>query len=129
MRKILMLLCLSSLLMSHTCNDDDHYYYHDRYPCTEEARAGLNVMVSLNGNPNVSPQGITVTARDGNYIEDLHPYAPGFAHFSGAYERTGNYIITVSKENYETFVSNPIRVERDECHVIPKQISVNLIPE
>ncbi|MFT3794442.1 carboxypeptidase-like regulatory domain-containing protein [Flavobacterium sp.] len=128
MKKILMLLCLSSLLMSHTCTDDDRYYYHD-YPCTEEARAGLNVNVSLNGNPNVSADGITVTARSGNYIEDLFPNIPDTPSFSGAYERAGNYIITVSKQGYETFVSNPVRVERDECHVIPRIISVNLIPE
>lgn len=123
-----MLLCLSSLLMSHTCNDDDRYYYHD-YPCTEEARAALNVNVSLNGNSNVTNAGISVTARDGNYIEDLFPTIPDTPIFSGAYERTGNYIITVSKEGYETYVSNLVRVERDECHVIPRVISVNLIPE
>lgn len=128
MKKILLLLCASVLLMSHTCTDDDGRYWHD-YPCTEEARAGLNVSVSLDGNSNVTAEGIVVTARDGNYIEDLYPNIPDTPNFSGAYERSGNYIITVSKQGFGTFVSNPIRVDRDECHVIPRQIQVNLLPE
>lgn len=125
MKKIAMLLFLAPLLMATTCNDDDHYR---NYPCTLEARAGLNVTVSLNGNPDITADGIAVTARDGNYIEDLFPNIPDTPNFSGAYERPGNYIVTVSKQGYQTYTSSVVRVEADRCHVIPEQLSVNLVP-
>ena len=124
MRKIILLLCFVPLLMAMTCDDD----YNNDIPCTEEARAGLNVSVSLNGDSGVTAEGITVTARDGNYIEDLTPVIPDTPQFAGAYERRGNYIVTVAKEGYQTYVSEYITVAHDRCHVIPKQLSVNLIP-
>lgn len=124
MRKILLLFCLAPLLMAHTCEED----YYDDYPCTVEARAGLNVSVSLGGNANVTFEGITVTARDGNFIEDLMPIFPDTPQFSGVYERAGSYVVTVSKEGYQTYVSDIITVNRDRCHVIPQQLSVDLIP-
>lgn len=126
MRKIIMLFCFAPLLMSSTCEDDDHSDHH--YPCTEEARAGLSVSVTLNGTANVSADGISVTAKDGSYIEDLLPNVPGTPVFSGAYERIGTYTITVTKQGYQTYVSNNITVLRDECHVIPRQLTVNLVP-
>jgi hypothetical protein len=127
MKKLLLLLCLAPLLMANHCEDDDRYY--DDYPCTAEARAALNVNVTLNGSSAITAEGISVTARDGNYIEDLLPVIPDTPTFSGAYERTGNYIITVRKAGYQDYVSNNISVARDRCHVIPRQLTVNLIPE
>lgn len=126
MKKILLLLCLMPLLMAHTCNDDDHFG-DDRFPCTTEARAALNVTVTLDGQTNVSEAGITVIAVDGDFAEELEAFGQQPPVFSGAYERPGRYIITVSKQGYETFISEVIRVERDYCHVVPRQISVNLI--
>lgn len=120
-----MLFCFAPLLMSSTCDDDDHDHHH---PCTEEARAALNVTVTLNGNSNINTDGISVTARDGSYTEDLLPVIPETPTFSGAWERPGNYIITVTKPGYQQYVSNTIAVSRDECHVIPRQLTVDLIP-
>lgn len=126
MRKLLFILFFVPLLMSHTCEDDDHRYRHR--PCTTEARAGLNVAVTLNGNSNITSDGISVTARDGNYIEDLIPNIPDTPVFSGAWERQGHYIITVTKSGYQTYVSNIVTVSHDECHVIPRQLTVDLVP-
>jgi hypothetical protein len=126
MRKIIMLFCFAPILMSHTCEDDDHYRYG--HPCTDEARAGLNVAVTLDGSSNITSDGISVTARDGNYIEDLLVNIPDTPVFSGAYERVGDYTVTVSKQGYQTYVSNTIAVTHDECHVIPRQLTVNLTP-
>lgn len=128
MKKILLLLCFVPMLMAHTCNDDDHFD-DDRYPCTAEARASLNVTVTLNGQADISGDGITVIAVDGDFAEQLEQFGQQPPVFSGAYERPGRYIITVSKEGYETFISGVVRVDRDYCHVVPRQISVNLIPE
>jgi len=126
MRKIFILLFFAPLLMATTCDDDDRY--HPGYPCTEIAVAGLNVTVTLDGNANITSDGITVTARSGNYIEDLVPDFSGAPMFSGAIERTGSYIITANKQGYETFVSQPVNVSSDRCHVIPQQLTVNLLP-
>ena len=127
MRKLLLLLCFAPLLMANHCDNDDRY--DNDYPCTMEARAALNVNVTLNGNSAITTDGITVTARDGNYIEDLLPVIPDTPTFSGAYERAGNYIVTVRKAGYQDYVSNNISVARDRSHVIPRQLTVNLIPE
>lgn len=127
MKKIYLLLCFMPLLMAHTCNDDDRF--DDDRPCTAEARAALHVAVTLNGQTNVSANGITVIAVDGNYAEELEAFGQQPPVFSGAYERPGRYIITVSKSGYQTFISDGIRVDRDDCHVIPRQINVNLVSE
>jgi hypothetical protein len=96
--------------MANHCDNDDRY--DNDYPCTMEARAALNVNVTLNGNSAITTDGITVTARDGNYIEDLLPVIPDTPTFSGAYERAGNYIVTVRKAGYQDYVSNNISVAR-----------------
>ncbi|SCY55608.1 carboxypeptidase-like regulatory domain-containing protein [Flavobacterium caeni] len=126
MRKLLLLFALTPLLMAHTCEDDDYHRHH--HPCTTEARAGINVTVTLNGEAITTPSGIVVTARDGNYIEDLQPIIPDTPTFSGAWERPGLYIVTVSKTGYQTYTSEPLPVHRDECHVIPEHLTINLVP-
>jgi hypothetical protein len=100
--------------MANHCDNDDRY--DNDYPCTMEARAALNVNVTLNGNSAITTDGITVTARD-NYIEDLLPVIPDTPTFSGAYERAGNYIVTVRKA-VTRIMSPTTLVWRDRCHVI-----------
>ena len=123
MKKILLLLCFVPMLMANTCEDD----YYDDYPCTAEARAGINVTVSLNGDLYANFEGVSVTAREGNYISDLFQAMQSSPQFSGVYERAGTYIVTVSKDGYQTYISNPITVTRDPCHVIPRQLAINLM--
>lgn len=125
MKKILLLLCCLPLLTATTCNDDDR---SDGINCTLEARAALNVTVSLgDSSANVS-EGITVVATDGDFSETLQTFIEGDPTFSGAYERTGNYILTVSKEGYQTYTSAAIAVTKDRCHVIPRIVHVTLQP-
>jgi hypothetical protein len=123
-KKIIMLFCLAPLLMANTCDDEDHDHHH---PCTAEARAALNITVTISGEAITSDAGITVTARDGSYIEALETHGQPVL-FSGAYERVGQYTITVTKQGYQDYESAPIVVLRDECHVIPQQLTVDLIP-
>ncbi len=54
---------------------------------------------------------------------------PDVADYAGAFERKGNYIITVTKEGYETFTSEVIKVEADQCHVIGRVVQVMLVEE
>lgn len=97
--------------------------------CTMEARAGLNVYVRLENSTSASPEGITVTAVDGDYSEVLINVNPDRADYAGAFERQGNYFITVTKEGYKTYTSEKITVTADECHVIAKTLQVMLEPE
>lgn len=97
--------------------------------CTQEARAGLNVTIKDAATNNYLGLGTTVLATDGDYSETLQ-YMDGIVPtFAGAWEREGNYILTVSAEGYATYVSETITVTADECHVIPQQVEVLIQPE
>ena len=122
MKKIILLLFCVPLLLASTCEDDDQIF------CTTEAVAALNVSVSLGESSSFATDGITVVATDGNYSETLVVNDATNPVFVGAYERQGNYIITVSKDGYQTYTSEIIPITRDECHVIPEQIHVILVP-
>lgn len=124
MKKILLLLFCFPLLLASTCTNDD---FHEM-PCTDEARAGLNVSVSLGDQNSITSDGVTVIATDGEYTESLVAYNETDPVFSGAYERPGAYTITVSKEGYHTYTSETINVGRERCHVIPRIIHISLQP-
>lgn len=124
MKKILLLLCCLPFLMATTCEDDDP----NQINCTTEARAGLNVSVSLGDQNAITNDGVTVVAIDGDYTEELVAYNENDPVFSGAYERPGHYLITVSKEGYQTYTTEMITVNRDVCHVIPRLLHVSLQP-
>ncbi|MDZ7612767.1 MAG: hypothetical protein U5K51_02825 [Flavobacteriaceae bacterium] len=124
MIKILFFLSFLPLVILSTCEDDDD----NQIMCTEEARAGLNVTVSLGTMSSNTGEGVTVLATDGSYTETLTYYNAQDPIFSGAYERSGNYILTISKEGYQTYTSGVISVTRDECHVIQQKIHVVLLP-
>lgn len=119
----IMIFCSFLLFLSCTFNNADEIQ------CTEEARAGLNITVKNAVTNQVLGNGITVTAKDGNYTETLEFFDANSPVFSGAWERAGTYIVTVSGVGYITFVSGAITVAADECHVIPQQLQVVLQPE
>lgn len=101
----------------------------DEIQCTEEARAGLNITVKNAVTNQILGEGITVKAADGNYTETLEFFNANNPVFSGAWERVGTYIITVSGAGYDTFVSESVTLTSDECHVIPQLLQVSLQPE
>lgn len=70
---------------------------------------------------------MTVVATSGNYSETLQFFDPQNPIFYGAYERAGTYTITVTKAGRQTYVSQPIVVTRDICHVIPQTVMVLLL--
>lgn len=124
MKKIFLFLCLMPLLMANQCNDDDD----NQINCTQEARAGLNVTVVDAVTHAVLTDGVAVFAMDGMYSETLE-LIPGSDVFSGAWEREGNYIVTVMKSGYQTYTSETIKVGADVCHVIPHNLTVQLAPQ
>lgn len=122
MKKLIVLIAFLSL----SCSGDDD---NDEVMCTEEARAGLMVTVKDAMNGTFLTEGVTVTAVDGNYTEELTNVSEFTQEFIGAYERAGNYTITVTKQGYVTQVTLVIEVGEDICHVIGESVLVELQPE
>lgn len=121
-KRLLFLFSLGFLVLSCSGTSEEIF-------CTEEAKAGLNVSVTLAESSSSIPisDGVTVTATDGDYSEVLQFFDSQNPVFYGAYERAGAYIITVTKPGRQTYISQPIVITRDECHVIPKNITVFLL--
>jgi len=122
MKKFTILLLFLSL--SFACsNDDDN---NKLKPCTTEVVAGLEILVTDAQNVPVI-EGITVTATDGDYIEKLEPRAITKV-FTGASERAGTYVITITGDGYEPYTSEAITVEADRCHVVTQKATIKLSP-
>lgn len=123
MKKIFLLLACTPFLIAMTCDDDDEIY------CTQEAKAGLNITVKDAVTDELLSTGVTVIAQDGSYTETLEDFpSDEVSVFIGAWERVGTYVVTVSKEGYQTFTSEPIVVTADVCHVIPQLVTLELQP-
>lgn len=122
MKKIILLLMLSPLLIATSCDNDDN----NQIVCTDQFVYGLNVIIldATTGNPIF--QDVEVKAVDGTYQEILE-LVPGLEYaFVGAGERAGIYTVTITKTGYQTYISSPIVVNRNICHVIPQSLTVNL---
>ncbi len=121
MKKLFLFFLFSTVFFISSCEDND-----DKIFCTDQFVYGLNVIVldASTGNPIF--QDIEVKAVDGTYQEILE-LVPGLEYaFVGAGERAGNYVVTITKAGYQTYTSAPIVLTRDECHVIPQSLTVNL---
>ena len=122
MKKLFLFFLFSTVFFISSCEDND-----DQIFCTDQFVYGLNVIVldASSGNPIF--QDIEVKAVDGMYQEILQ-LVPGLEYaFVGAGERAGNYVVTITKAGYQTYTSAPIVLTRDECHVIPQSLTVNLL--
>jgi len=118
------LILLATLVLASCSLDVDN---PDQIACTQEFVFGLNVTVRDVTDNTILTEGITVTATEGTYLEELTLF-PGFDVFVGAGERAGNYIIEVTSDNYQTYISDTITVEEDICHVIPEVVEILLQP-
>ncbi len=98
--------------------------------CTEEARPALMVALtdSISGANNFT--GVSVVARDGAYADSVaQPTYPGLPYngpVALAYERAGNYTITVRADGYVPWVRTAVAVTRDQCHVVTVGITARL---
>ncbi|WP_157358362.1 hypothetical protein [Winogradskyella sp. J14-2] len=114
-----------TLLVLLSCNSDDP----NPQNCTEVYVFGLNITFKDANTQAIITDGITVTAKDGSYQEQLTRIEDS-DYFLGAGEREGTYIIEVTSNNYQTFISNPILVDKteDNCHVITRILEFQLTP-
>jgi hypothetical protein len=122
MKKLFLFFLFTTVFFISSCEDNDD----NQIFCTDQFVYGLNVIVldASTGNPIF--QDIEVKAVDGTYLEILELVPSSEYAFVGAGERAGTYVVTITKAGYQTYTSAPIVVTRDECHVIPQSLTVNL---
>ena len=117
----------SLVFLMLSCNSDDDN--SNSVYCTEIFVYGLSVTVKNAVTDAIITEGITVTAREGSYEEQLMRIENS-DYFMGAGEREGSYIIEITSDDYQTFTSNTIVVEKteDDCHVITEELEFVLQP-
>ncbi len=93
--------------------------------CTAIAVFGINLEVRGAGGAPAA-QGAIGVAREGAFVDTL--LVLDELRMAGAVERAGTYELEVSKPGHETWSATNVTVTEDECHVIPVQLDVNLIP-
>ena len=111
-----------ALFMFTQCNEDKEPIF-----CTEEFVYGLNVTVKDANTSLFITENITIIARDGEYEEQLMTLE-GNDNFLGAGERPGSYVLEITAEGYDSYTSEIIQVDSDECHVIPETVEIILQP-
>ena len=68
-----------------------------------------------------------VLAVDGSFTEELRAFGSASdCTYSGPTERAGVYDVRASRAGYEASGTTGVRVTRDECHVIPVRVTVQL---
>lgn len=107
-QKIILFVFLLSIFLG--CNDLNDDSFH----CTTEYVYGLNITLIDKETKAEITKDVKVTIQDGDYEEVLQGES---SLFYGAGERAGTYIVTVTSDNYKTFISDPITVTEDACHV------------
>ncbi|MEI6020729.1 MAG: hypothetical protein WCR21_06335 [Bacteroidota bacterium] len=96
--------------------------------CTQEARAGLNIIVKDSQSNLFLHDSLSIIAGSGTYTESLENFPGSPPTFSGAWEREGTYTVSIKRPRYQSFVTSPIVVTKDECHVIPLTQTISLVP-
>jgi hypothetical protein len=97
--------------------------------CTPSIEPAITVTVS--DAQTGTPLEATIIVKDGNFQEELKLWgvtAAGQIIYGGAFERPGVYTVRTSRDGYETFVIEEVKVAKDECHVITRKIKVALKP-
>ena len=97
--------------------------------CTPSIEPGITVKVF--DAQTQKPLQAVVTIQDGGFQEQLAPtetLTTGQIIYGGAFERPGNYTLTITHAGYQKAVMQAIEVTKDECHVITRKLEVRLQP-
>jgi hypothetical protein len=98
----------------------------DGVVCTAIAVDAIVVTV-VDGASNQRICDASVTAVEGSFSEVLRPFPAGTeCTYSGPTERAGLYEVRVARAGYAPSTTSNVRVNRDECHVIPVRLTVTL---
>jgi hypothetical protein len=87
--------------------------------------------VSVSDAQTGVPLKATILVKDGEFQEELKLKgitATGQVIYGGAFERPGVYTVKASKDGYETSTLKDIKVTRDQCHVVTRNLKFNLKP-
>lgn len=103
---------ISFILLFNSCEENND----EIIICTLNYVYGLHINLVEKTTNNSITGTVNVVAKDGDYEEILENANPNDSFF-GAGERKGTYVITITSNNYKTYISEPIVVTGDECHV------------
>jgi hypothetical protein len=100
--------------------------------CTMDYRAGMAIRVFDLWSGRPAADSAVAWAEAGSYRDSLQVTASdertGQARvLSGAYERPGEYTVTITRPGYQTW-QQPVTVRRAPCHVVTAQVRANLVP-
>lgn len=114
-----------TLYISNVVNSED-------VACTTEVLSGLNISIVDSSTQNAAACGVTVTATDGDFSESADNTDVGCddsAFISMLDERPGFYTLTFEKSGYQTYQIDDVGIGQDLCHVLPRQLDVELSPQ
>jgi hypothetical protein len=99
--------------------------------CTAIAVSSLNVTVRDAATAARVCDAVVVAVDETGQRHDLMSFAPDPQRctYAGPWERPGVFEVAVEKAGYRTARVAGIRVGRDECHVIPVQLAVDVQPD
>jgi hypothetical protein len=112
---------VSFMLMLSSCEDNES----ENIICTLNFVNGLDISLIEKSTGNIITGNVKIVAEDDNYTETMQS-SENNASFTGAGERKGTYILTVTSDNYKTFISESITVNADECHVFTESRTFEL---
>lgn len=99
--------------------------------CTAEWVPGLDVTVERTDTGEPLADALVV-ARDGSFADSARTRLPsaesGSAAARLAFERSGEYDVTVQKDGYEPSVRHDVEVDENDCHVETVELTVGLTP-
>ena len=96
-------------------------------PCTPSIEPAITVTVA--DAQTGTPLRATIVVTDGNFKEELNlrgVTAAGQVIYGGAFERPGLYTVRVSRDGYETSILKAIKVTKEQCHVVTRNLKVSL---
>jgi hypothetical protein len=100
----------------------------DGVVCTLIAVSSLNVTVRDSGTGQRICDATVVAVQDGTTYELRRSGTPDACTYAGPEERSGRFSVRVSKPGYSVAIADTVQVGRDECHVIPVQVTIDLQP-
>jgi len=121
------------LMMCIACGSDDNGGdTMEQDPCNGlTTRSGLSVTLSNASNGQaITGNAATVTATDGTFSEALQFNSPSSSYI-GAQDREGAYVLVVTGDGFQTFVSETITVQNGvDCElVVTQEVAIALQPD
>ena len=110
----------------------------DNYPkvCTLEALSGIKIQIlDIDTSENLSCNSSAIVS-EGEFEETLTTSHmcdqtvtdDNLLFLYGLEERSGIYSLELSVPDYESYFQDDILIKEDECHVIPKELTILVTP-